>query len=65
MSALKDFRTKQPSEWASLLIERRATLRDLRFKAATRQLRQVHLIARAKCEIAQLETLVRTLVASS
>lgn len=58
MTSIKEFRNKEPREWQQLLAERRAAWRDLRFKAATRQLAKVHQIRNIKQDIARLETLL-------
>lgn len=54
---LKTLRTASAAERTRLLEERRAQLRDLRFKAATRQLTKVRQIRVLRREIAQILTI--------
>lgn len=55
---LKELQTKSQSELQRLLAESREKLRDLRFKDASKQLKDVRAIRRERLLIARLLTLL-------
>jgi ribosomal protein L29 len=55
---ISTLRSASPAERERLLAEARAKLRDLRFKAATRQLAKVRQIRVLKRDIAQILTVL-------
>ncbi|PIR47557.1 50S ribosomal protein L29 [Candidatus Uhrbacteria bacterium CG10_big_fil_rev_8_21_14_0_10_50_16] len=55
----KDLAKKSVTDLQTLLAEKRESLRELRFRVAANQLKQVHLIRAVRTEIAQIMTRVR------
>ncbi|MBI4450136.1 50S ribosomal protein L29 [Candidatus Uhrbacteria bacterium] len=53
---IKDLRTKSDPELHALLLEQRTHLEDLRFRASTRELKNVHEIAQTRRLIARILT---------
>ncbi len=54
----KDLQQKNKAELADLLAEQEHEVRDLRFKAYSRQLKQVHKVALLKKTIARIHLLL-------
>lgn len=57
---IKELKTKSAKEWESLLTATRLKLKDLRFKDANHQLKDVREIREAKQLIARLLTLINS-----
>lgn len=55
---LTDLKKKNPEELRKLLKEKQEKLRELRFRAANNQLKQVHTIRGERKIIAQIKTLL-------
>jgi large subunit ribosomal protein L29 len=55
----KELKQKSPTELKKLLTESRDKLRDLRFKVATKQVKNVREIRRVKQQIARILTLLK------
>lgn len=55
---IKELKTKSTEELNKMLAESRDKLRDLRFKVANRQLKDVRAIRKIKREIARMLTLI-------
>ncbi len=55
---IKEFKNKPKKELERMLLEYREKLRDLRFKASNRQLKDVRSIRKIKKDIARILTLI-------
>ena len=53
---IKEFEGKTKEDLEKMLSEARAKLRDLRYKIASHQLKQVHLVDQTKKQIARIRT---------
>lgn len=52
----KELMAKRPEDLQKLLAEKREEVRELRFKIAANQLKQVHRVGEGKAEIARIQT---------
>lgn len=52
----KDIQAKRPEDLQKLLAEKREELRELRFKVAANQLKQVHKVREVREDIARIQT---------
>ncbi len=56
---IKELQSKSENELQKLLLEKRETLRAIRFKVAQRQLKKIHDIKITKKDIARILTLLK------